>query len=75
MCVCARVCVGGCTCVCWRGERGRGRYVGDKGYSFVPRPSLPLVHVMGWPGNEGREGDSLLFIRIIIILFIILHNS
>ena len=41
--------------MCWRGERQRGR---DEGYSFVPRPSLPLVHVMGrWPGNEGREGD------------------
>ena len=45
MCVCVCVFVG--VCVCGRGERGRGRDVGDEGYSFVPRPSLPLVHVMG----------------------------
>ena len=36
-----------CVCAWEGGEREGYRDVGDEGYSFVPRPSLPLVHVIG----------------------------
>ena len=57
------MCVGG-------GREGGVGMLGIRGIALF----LGLLY-LGWPGNEGREGDSLLFIRIIIILFIILHNS